>query len=435
MTLGQKLRSARQMRRMTQKQLGAGTMSASFISMLEHDRVRPSLATLSILAERLEQPLSYFLDTVPLAAEQAEVVLRRGEALLRQHRFTEALEAFTAAAGPAGESHDLPLIIRWELGLGQALAGIRQLDLAEQHLHRARELAETAGHLELIGAAANALGFLAFRARRYARAREIFQEGIDRLRDGGIEDGEVIGKLLTNLGRVYVELGLPAQAQQCYRQSAQVLRRAADPSHLALLYFNMGLASERQRSFAQARAYLEQAADLFALHENLHLLSVVKRSLGVLYLEQGALPDALAMLEQSLHLAQQVGDDEGVAQTLVEVARLRAKQGQGALARDAAEQAAALARRINDEAEAVRAQAALAGAAAAEVRLPEAVAGYEAAIAAFERLGMRGDLARACRDLGFVLMAVGRQADAAHHFARVFELQAEPAIPSTREAP
>jgi len=64
--------------------------------MIEHDRVRPSLATLGVLAERLRRPLHALIDAPPPPAELAGVVLRRAESLLRQHRFTEALEAFTA---------------------------------------------------------------------------------------------------------------------------------------------------------------------------------------------------------------------------------------------------------------------------------------------------------------------------------------------------
>lgn len=422
-TLGQKLRDARKTRRMTQRALADGTLSISFISMLEHDRVRPSLETLRVLADRLGRPLGDFLESVSPEAQQVQVEVQRGESLLRQHQFTAALQAFVTAAAAAEQSGDPVLRARVELGRGQALAGLRQFDLAESHLRQARVLAEASARFELMGAAANALGFLAFRARRFVEAREIFEAGVHDLRRAGFETGEVLGKLLANLGRTYVEVGFPAQAAEYYRQAALALEQVADPTHRALLYYNLGVASERQRSFELARRYFEQAAELFGLLENLRLLSVVRRSQGILFLEQGAYADAGVLLEHSLRLAREMNDDEGVAQTLVELARARAALGALDQAEHAATEAETLAARIGDTAEVGRARAAKAEVLWKMGQLQEAAGRFEAALAIFEQLSMRTELVRAYRDLGFVLMGLGDAAGAAARFARAFELQ------------
>jgi len=397
--------------------------------MIEHDRVRPSLATLQVLAERLRQPLPSLLDAPPPAAARAAVACRRGESLLRQHRFTEALETFAAAAPLADESGDPRLRTRAALGRGQALAGLRQFDFASSELQKARELAEGLGDAELVAAAANAQGFLAFRARRFALARALYQSGIDRLRRAGVQDGELLGKLLSNLGRVYVELGLPAQALEALRQAVPLLGRAADPAQRALLLFNLGVASERHQAFAEADGYLQQAEALLRLHENLRLLGMVKRSVGMLRLEQGRCREAEPDLRESLQLARQCGDDEGIAQALVELARLEVRRGDSDAARELAGEAEAIARRIHDEAEGARAAAVDGAALAAAGRLAEAAARLRSACAAFERLEMGADLSAACRDLGFVHLADGRHEAAAQAFARAFTAM-RPASPA-----
>lgn len=422
LTLGQRLKAARLARRMTQRELGGGSLSESFISMVEHDRVKPSLATLQRLSGRLGEPLTAFLDTPPPPAEQAEVGLRRGEVLLTQHRFTEAVEAFSSVAAPAAASGNVIIQIRLELGLGQGLTGLRQFDLAERHIRSARTLAESSNLPAWVAAAAHAQGFLAFRARRFEEAREVVQDAIVREKESG-EGGEVLGKLYALLGRTDVELGLPAQALDSFREAADRLARAADPSHQALLHYHMGIAYEQQRSLERARWHLERAADLFRLHENLHLLSVAVRSLGILHLEQGDLEGAVGALEQSLHLCAQVGDDEGRAQTLVELARAQVRKGLVDSGRRMAEEARSLAIRLHDDAESARAESALAEAARAEGRLPEATRRLLAAATTFERLKMAADFVRASRDLGFVLMAQGEMEQAAQQFARAFRTQ------------
>lgn len=435
MTLGLKLKQARKIRRMTQRELAGGTLSVSFISMLEHDKVRPSLQTLRVLANRLGQPLGHFLESVSPDAGQVRSEVQRGESLLRQHRFTEALEAFATVAGAAEQGGDPGLHVRVALGRGQALAGLRQFDLAESHLRRARELAETTADPELIGASANALGFHAFRARRYVEARQIFEAGVTHLRRAGITSGEILGKLLANLGRTHVELGFPAQAAEYYGLAAQALDAVADPTHRALFYYHLGVASERQQAFELARRYFEQAAELFALQENLRLLGVVRRSQGILSLEQGAYADAQAVLDHSLRLAESTGDDEGLAQTLVELARVKAATGELDQARRAAIEAETLATRIGDRAEVGRARAANAEVSWRAGQLREAAESFEAAAAIFEQLSMRDEVMRVYRDLGFVLMGLGDAAGAAARFARAFELQRPPRVTRSGAAP
>jgi len=426
-TLGQRIRVARRSRGMTQVELGGSGLSPSYISMIEHDRVRPSLATLRVLADRLQQPVSSFLDAVPAPAEEARALLVRGESLLRQHRFPEALETFEAAGSVVRDSTDGRQRARHALGIGQALAGLRRFDNAEAALTAARVAANELNDPELVASCANALGFLAFRQRHFAEAREIFQDGLDRLRAAGGVESDLAGKLLSNLGRVYVELGLPAQAMDCYRAAAAALSGGADPSHRALLLFNMGIAAERQGSPAQAQGYLQQAEELLRVQENQRLLGLVKRSLGILRLEQGALDEAGADLGESLRLAQAVRDDEGSAQTLVELARLCARRGDVEHARQHARDAADLARRIHDDAELARAVAADADALGVAGHLRAAARRYTEAIGEFERLGMLGDLIRASRDLGFTLLRAGRHEAAARQFARAFDLQARTA--------
>ncbi|HLA25189.1 MAG TPA: tetratricopeptide repeat protein, partial [bacterium] len=227
MTLGQRIKAVRRSRGMTQVELGGSGLSPSYISMIEHDRVRPSLATLRVLAGRLQQPLSSFLDVDPAPAEEARALLARGESLLRQHRFPEALETFEAAGSSVGVSADGRMRARHALGIGQALAGLRRFAEAEAALATARVVSEELSDPELVASCANALGFLAFRQRRFAEAREIFQDGLDRLRAAELPERDLNGKLLSNLGRVYVELGLPAQAMDCYRTAADALSGAA----------------------------------------------------------------------------------------------------------------------------------------------------------------------------------------------------------------
>ena len=74
MTMGEKLRQARMEAGLSQRRVCGDRITRNQLSLLEHDRVGPSLETLQYLAGQLGKPVSYFLEeTAPnlLALEQA----------------------------------------------------------------------------------------------------------------------------------------------------------------------------------------------------------------------------------------------------------------------------------------------------------------------------------------------------------------------------
>src|SRR5207248_119205 len=64
-SVGERLREARLARGLTQEQLARGLATKGFISQVERNRATPSLPKLRVLAERLGQPLSFFVTDRP----------------------------------------------------------------------------------------------------------------------------------------------------------------------------------------------------------------------------------------------------------------------------------------------------------------------------------------------------------------------------------
>lgn len=423
MTLGEKVRQARKARGITQRTLAAGDLSESFISMLEHDKVRPSLETLGILAGRLDVPLSHLLDADPPPSKQVTLKLELGSALNRQHRFTEAMEAFQEAERAATPDTPPAMVFRIHLGLGQALAGVRQFDLARQRLELGRAVADALGRPDLVARLASATGFLCLRQRDLPAARDAFTKGLVAIRSAVPVDTEIEGGLLTNLGRTYSDMGLPAQALECFQAALTRIEPLGEVGTLGLLHFNLGVAHERQRAFDLARAHLEKAAVLFEAQENLQLLGTVKRSLGILLIDRGQPQEGVEVLQQSLAVAQRLEDDLGRAQTLTELARASLLHGDLRAAQTQAEEAIRLSVKIQDPAEAARAESVMAAICHRDGRLDEAAHRYAYALDQFERLEMAHEIARVSRDYAFLLLERGEEGQAARHFARAFRAQ------------
>ena len=65
MTMGERLRRAREEAGLSQRQVCGDQITRNQLSQLEHDRVGPSVETLRYLAGQLGRPVSYFLDETP----------------------------------------------------------------------------------------------------------------------------------------------------------------------------------------------------------------------------------------------------------------------------------------------------------------------------------------------------------------------------------
>ena len=61
MTMGEKIRHARQSKGMTQRQVAGDRITRNMLSKIENGSATPSIKTLNYIAERLGLPSSYFL--------------------------------------------------------------------------------------------------------------------------------------------------------------------------------------------------------------------------------------------------------------------------------------------------------------------------------------------------------------------------------------
>src|SRR5258708_13805438 len=72
--VGTNIREVRTKLGLTQAQLAAPEFSISYISAIERAKIRPSLKALSILAKRLDVPLTFLLEGSPAGAASAMAV-------------------------------------------------------------------------------------------------------------------------------------------------------------------------------------------------------------------------------------------------------------------------------------------------------------------------------------------------------------------------
>lgn len=98
MELGQRIKELRQSMGLSQRQLCGDVITRNMLSQIENGSAKPSMATLSYLASRLEKPVSFFLDEDTVTSPNQAVMTRAREAYEKGEysRSAKELEYYAA---------------------------------------------------------------------------------------------------------------------------------------------------------------------------------------------------------------------------------------------------------------------------------------------------------------------------------------------------
>src|SRR5215471_8323744 len=199
--VGTNIREVRTKLGMTQAQLAAPEFSISYISAIERGKIRPSLKALSVLARRLDVPLTFLLEGSPAGAAEARAVgyspadsgpdqridvdLLRSAVLVQQKKYQEAA-ALLAPMQPERITTDQ--VYRLFLLRGQIHLGLHEYQEAVVDLRAAVTQAESLSDIESIERSRNLLGEAYFLLYNYTLAMENHVRSNTAIEQGHIND-------------------------------------------------------------------------------------------------------------------------------------------------------------------------------------------------------------------------------------------------------
>ena len=99
MELGQKIRQVREAAGLSQRQICGDTITRNMLSRIENGSVRPSMTTLTFLAERLNKPVSFFLDEDTVTSPNLERMMA-ARACFKSRDYTAAAEQLLSYEEP-----------------------------------------------------------------------------------------------------------------------------------------------------------------------------------------------------------------------------------------------------------------------------------------------------------------------------------------------
>lgn len=269
-------------------------------------------------------------ETVTLTPPPAEDPAGSVRELLAEGRFQEALKAFGQLEGQPVPP-DIQLMAATaatrlgDLDLGSALAGAA--------LERFRNRADDDGRMR----SSNLLGVIAFERGHLDQAQQFFTIGLGIAR--ALKDSLMTARISNNLASLADLRGNVRDALTLYRSALLSYQRLGDRRGTAESYHNLGITFRQMGEWDDAESSAAQAVR--------HAEAVGERSLmGIAVMGRAEIDlyrDELAMARQELgwagRLAQEAGDEMGLAEMKRLTALVELKSGHYEEAANAAESA------------------------------------------------------------------------------------------------
>jgi len=323
--LGERVRSARRERGMSQAQLAGEELTKGFISQVESNLVRPSVRSLQIIAARLGKSLDYFLGDVPLATEKRLAFHRlAAEAAAERHDWQVVRDEVGAGLECVPPKRERAALLRL---LAQADLAAAQREPAFDRINEALSLLDTTTDAAEVARLQHLRGVAYGQLNQYLAAAEALEQARDTMERHEVIDPRQRARVLVALGTVYRRLGRTAKAMQTYSSALDLASASSELRVAAQGYMGVAVSLYDSGELDAAIHNYRRALDLFERVEDRAFELSVLHSLAAIQFERGAADEAQVLAVRSLDLAKMAGDERVEAAAQVILARITLAAG------------------------------------------------------------------------------------------------------------
>ena len=360
--VGTNIREVRTKLGMTQAQLAAPEFSISYISAIERGKIRPSLKALSILARRLDVPLTFLLEGSPSGAAEARAVgyspadsgpdqkidvdLLQANVLIQEGAFKQA-EQLLASIQPERITTDQ--VYRLYLLRGEIHLGLNEYQEAVVDLRAAVTQGEGLNDIEYIERARNLLGRAYFLLYNYTLAMENHLRCNTAIENGQIPDPVFALEVFANLANDYFRLGDLEKAVTYYHRALDMFDGMnRDSKSFAQKYMEISQSYKASGKLTMAREYALRSLAIYEMRDEQRLVGLTHQRLGKTLEKQSDLDAAEQEYRRAIAIEHELNDAVSASTCHTSLAELLLKRGNIAEAEKEAQEALTFARASED---------------------------------------------------------------------------------------
>jgi tetratricopeptide (TPR) repeat protein len=305
--LGKRIRQARQALGLSLAAVAGDDFSRAFLNQVELGRAQPSTQTLRIIAQRLQQPIEYFLEdpgdsraAIELALAEAEMDLHRGAADRAEALMTRLLE------------RSIPIELRTLAQLTLAAAYLKQARPLEAKpvLEEAIALAERSGWDQLLVELYDRMGSVYYLLRRAHTAGNWFDKALGRYESARVTDPALKARVLGHRANLHYVAGQPVEAIAAYEGAIASAEQVLDMPALAGIYEGLALSLQRTGQYARALTYAQRGLRIFETVRDVRMAAQLRLNMAEMLLQQGRAIEAERLFAEGAEHLRRIADHE-----------------------------------------------------------------------------------------------------------------------------
>ncbi|MBE3558018.1 MAG: tetratricopeptide repeat protein [Ktedonobacteraceae bacterium] len=360
--VGTNIREVRTRLGMTQAQLAAPEFSISYISAIERGKIRPSLKALSVLARRLDVPLTFLLEGSPAGAAEARAVgyspadtgpdqkvdldLLQASVLVQQGAYAQA-EKLLAPIQPERITTDQAY--QFYLLQGLVHLGSGEYQEAVVDLRTAVSQGEALDDREYTERARNQLGKAYYLLYNYTLALENHLKCCQAIESGQISDPVFSLEVFSNLANDYFRSGeLEKSIDFSHRALATLEQMEHDSKGFAQRYIEISQHYKEAGKLVMAREYAMRSLALYEMRDEQRLIGLTHQRLGKALEKRGKLDEAEQEYRKAIAIERELNDEIAASTCHTALAELLLRRGRAEVAEQEAREALKFAQASKD---------------------------------------------------------------------------------------
>ncbi len=221
-----------------------------------------------------------------------------------------------------------------------------EYDLARLHLEKAKEIFEETSNQEGMINYHQFTGAINSITGNFTNAIRNYQNAIDLSKQLLLKKDLYLG--LCGLGNVYLNRSDPTLAKKYFIEALSLVYHINDPALTSILFTNLGKAHELTNDLDSALLFYERSLEKRLDDGGVRMIASSEYNIGSILIKMGQFDRALQNLEASKNKYIEMNDDTGVCINMLEISKGLFHKGKTDEALDIAQQAIALANKLNN---------------------------------------------------------------------------------------
>ncbi len=240
--------------------------------------------------ESIEEVLAQSTQLKLNEEERGILLYKLGRALRAMARLSEASRRAEEAREALRASGSMEYLGKVELLSAEIAMAGGEYETSLRHCMVALPLVESFGQEKEKAKALRIAGMAHYRLGNLTECRRNLEESLEICRHSGDVDGT--GKSHSNLGLLFTCRGEWTRARECLAQALEIAVSSGNSVQVAIRSYNMGCLERRSGRWDLAEEYLNKSLDIFRSVEHPAGVSWALSELGILYSQKGDLEKA-----------------------------------------------------------------------------------------------------------------------------------------------